>query len=178
MTQTTAVYLDGTLVGRGTGSAAYVWDAPADAHTYKAVTDTALDPARWPAATRGHSEWTFRSAATPEDHWTTLPLINLAYDIGTDLAGAVRGGSRIPVGLSASYVAGARDTGTLGGGRLEVSYDGGGTWTSVPLTGAHASWHGTLRVPRGAASVSLRAFAHDDKGGSVTQEIVRGVAVR
>ncbi|MGQ5637273.1 MULTISPECIES: S8 family serine peptidase [unclassified Streptomyces] len=178
MTQTTAVYLDGTLVGRGTGSAAYVWDAPADAHTYRAVTDTALDPARWPAATRGHSEWTFRSAATPEDHWTTLPLINLAYDIGTDLAGAVRGGSRIPVGLSASYVAGARDTGTLGGGRLEVSYDGGGTWTSVPLTGAHASWHGTLRVPRGAASVSLRAFAHDDKGGSVTQEIVRGVAVR
>ncbi|WP_330340304.1 S8 family serine peptidase [Streptomyces sp. NBC_00557] len=177
MTQTTAVYLDGTLVGQGAGSAAYVWDAPADAHTYKAVTDTALDAARWPLATRGHSEWTFRSAAAPEDHWTSLPLINLAYALGTDLAGAVRGGSRIPVGLSASYVAGAQHTGTLGGGRLEVSYDDGGTWTSVPLTGAGASWHGTLRVPRGAASVSLRASAHDDQGGSVTQEIVRGVAV-
>ncbi|MEW2154609.1 S8 family serine peptidase [Streptomyces sp. NPDC007189] len=178
MTQTTAVYLDGTLVDRGDGSAAYVWDAPADAHTYKAVTDTALDATRWPLATRGHSEWTFRSAATPQDRWTYLPLINLAYALDTDLSGAVRGGSRIPVGLSASYVAGAQDTGTLGGGRLEVSYDDGGTWTSVPLTGAHASWHGTLRVPRGASSVSLRAFAHDDMGGSVTQEIIRGAAVR
>ncbi len=81
MRQTTAVHLDGTLVVERTGSAAYVWDAPADEHTYRVVTDTALDAARWPLATRGHTEWTFRSAATPEDHWTYLPLINLAYDI-------------------------------------------------------------------------------------------------
>lgn len=131
------------------------------------VTDTALDSARWPLGSRGHSEWTFRSAATAEDHWSCLPLISLAYDIETDLAGSVRGGQRIPVGLGASYVAQAAGTGTLSGGRLEVSYDDGGTWTSVPLKGAGASWHGTLTVPRGASSVSLRASAHDDKGGAV-----------
>ncbi|MEU9477809.1 S8 family serine peptidase [Streptomyces sp. NPDC048191] len=178
MTQTTAVYLDGTLVDKGDSSAAYVWDAPADEHTYKVVTDTALDAGRWPLGSRGHSEWTFRSAATPEDHWSYLPLINLAYDIGTDLAGTVPGGRRIPVGLGASYVAGAAGTGKLGGGRLEVSYDDGGTWRTVPLAGAGASWRGTLTVPRGATSVSLRASAHDDKGGSVTQEVIRAVAVR
>ncbi|QHA04438.1 S8 family serine peptidase [Streptomyces broussonetiae] len=178
MSQTTAVYLDGTQVDRRTGSAGYVWDAPADEHTYKAVTDTALDPGHFPLATRGHTEWTFRSAATPDDHWTYLPLINLAYDLDTDLAGTVRGASRIPVGLGASYVAGAAGAGTLGGGRLEVSYDDGATWHTVPLTGKGASWHGTLTVPRTATSVSLRASAHDDKGGSVTQEILRAVAVR
>ncbi|MGW1914301.1 S8 family serine peptidase [Streptomyces sp. NPDC002076] len=178
MSQTTAVYLDGTLVDKGNSSAAYVWDAPADEHTYKVVTDTALDSARWPLGSRGHSEWTFLSAATAEDHWTYLPLINLAYDIETDLAGTVRGGQRIPVGLGASYVAQAAGTGTLGGGRLEVSYDDGGTWTSVPLNGADTSWHGTLTVPRGASSVSLRASAHDDKGGAVTQEIIGAVEVR
>ncbi|MER6730806.1 S8 family serine peptidase [Streptomyces puniciscabiei] len=178
MTQTTAVHLDGTLVDQGNGSAAYVWDAPADAHTYKVVTDTALDAGRWPLGSRGHAEWTFRSAATPEDHWTYLPLINLAYDIGTDLAGSVRGGHRVPVGLGAQYVVGAAGTGTLGGGRLEVSYDGGGSWRTVPLTGAGASWRGTLTVPRGASSISLRASAHDDRGGSVTQEIIRAVGVR
>ncbi|KOV67878.1 S8 family serine peptidase [Streptomyces sp. MMG1121] len=178
MSQTTAVYLDGALVDKGTSSAAYVWDAPADAHTYKAVTDTALDPARWKLATQGHSEWTFRSAATPEDHWTYLPLINLAYDLDTDLAGTVRGGQRVPVGLGASYVAQAAGTGTLGGGRLEVSYDEGTTWRTVSLTGKNASWRGTLTVPRGAKSLSLRASAHDDQGGSVTQEIIRAVAVR
>ncbi len=178
MSQTTAVYLDGTQVDRRTGSGAYVWDAPADEHTYKVVTDTALDAGHWPLATEGHSEWTFRSAATPEDHWTCLPLINLALDVHADLAGRVRGGQRTPVALSAEYVAKAAGTGTLGGGRLEVSYDDGTTWRTVPLTaGRGASWHGTLTVPRAAAHVSLRASAHDDRGGSVTQEIVRAVAV-
>ncbi|MGW2699084.1 S8 family serine peptidase [Streptomyces sp. NPDC001340] len=184
MSQTTAVYLDGTLVDRRKSSGVHVWDAPADEHTYKVVTDTALDAGQWQPAAQGHTEWTFRSAATPEDRWTYLPLINLAFDVDTDLAGKVRGGQRVPVGIGAEYVAKAAGTGTLGGGRLEVSYDDGTTWRTVPLTtgpgatGPDASWRGTLTVPRGAAHVSLRAWAHDDKGGSVTQEIIRAVAVR
>lgn len=182
MAQTTSVYLDGELVDQGPSSAAYVSDAPADAHTYKLVTDTALDAARWPLATEGHAEWTFRSAATPDDRWTYLPLINLSFDVDTDLAGKVRGGKKLRVGLGADHVAGAPDTGTIGGGKLEVSYDDGKTWRQVALRGgdggAEASWHGTLNVPRDAEHVSLRAFARDDRGGSVTQEILRAVAVR
>ncbi|MFC5657030.1 S8 family serine peptidase [Streptomyces nogalater] len=178
LSQTTAVYLDGTLVERNTGSTAYVFGAPADEHTYKVVTDTALDPGRWPAATRGHTEWTVRSAATPADRWTYLPLVNLAFDLDTDLAGRVPAGRRVPVGMSAGYVAGAAGTGRLGGGRLEVSYDDGTTWRPVPLTaGRGASWRGTLTVPRGTAHLSLRASARDDRGGSVTQEIIRAAAV-
>ncbi|MFB7497632.1 S8 family serine peptidase [Streptomyces sp. NPDC056161] len=178
MTQDTAVYLDGAEVDRRQGSAAYVEDAPADEHTYKVVTDTALDAGRWGRATRGHAEWTFRSAATPEDRWTGLPLINLSFDVGTDLAGRVADG-RVPVRLGAAYVAGAAGTGRLGGGTLDVSYDDGTTWRPVALTvDPGAAWHGTLTVPRDAAHVSLRATARDDKGGSVTQEIVRAVAVK
>ncbi|MFJ8144393.1 S8 family serine peptidase [Streptomyces sp. NPDC096048] len=184
MSQTTSVYLDGELVGQGPGSAAYVDDAPADEHTYRLVTDTALDPDRWRLGTEGHAEWTFRSAAAPDDRWTHLPLINLSFDVGTDLAGEVRGGKRLRVGIGAAYVAGAPDTGAIGGGKLEVSYDEGETWRQVRLRDGdgeddgEASWHGTLSVPRDAGHVSLRAFARDDRGGSVTQEIVRAVAVR
>ncbi|MFH9813889.1 S8 family serine peptidase [Streptomyces sp. NPDC017230] len=184
LSQTTSVYLDGELVDQRPSSAAYVWDAPADEHTYKLVTDTALDAGRWKLGTRGHAEWTFRSAATPDDRWTYLPLINLSFDVDTDLAGEVRGGKKLRVGLGAEYVAGAPDTGTLGGGKLEVSYDEGETWQQVRLRGGdgkgdgQASWHGTLNVPRDAGHVSLRASARDDRGGSVTQEIVRAVAVR
>ncbi|MYR45826.1 S8 family serine peptidase [Streptomyces sp. SID5910] len=178
MTQTTAVYVDGELADEGPSSAAYVWDAPADEHTYKLVTDTALDAERWGTGTKGHAEWTFRSAATPEDRWTFLPLINLSFDVDTDLAGEVRGGRRLSVGIGAAYVAGAPDTGTIGGGTLQVSYDDGRSWKSVRLTGKGADWHGTLDVPRGAEHVSLRASARDDRGGSVTQEIVRAVGVR
>ncbi|MEU9635638.1 S8 family serine peptidase [Streptomyces tendae] len=182
MSQTTSVYLDGELVDQGPSSAAYVWEAPADEHTYKLVTDTALDAARWPTATKGHAEWTFRSAATPDDRWTFLPLINLSFDVDTDLAGKVRGGKKLGIGLGAEYVAGAPDTGTIGGGRLEVSYDDGKSWHQVRLRGGdgggETSWQGTLSVPRDAEHVSLRASARDDRGGSVTQEIVRAVAVR
>ncbi|MFB9737695.1 S8 family serine peptidase [Streptomyces thermocoprophilus] len=178
MRQTTSVYVDGQLADRGSGSAAYVWDAPADEHTYTVVTETGLDAARWGLATEGRAEWTFRSAAPAGNRAVHLPLINLAFDVPTDLAGTVRAGHRLKVGLSASYVAGATGTGTLGGGRLEASYDDGRTWRAVPLSGDGASWHGTLTVPRGASSVSLRASASDDRGGKAVQEIVRAVGVK
>lgn len=178
MTQTTEVYRDGALVDRRTSSGAYDWDAPADEHTYKVVTDTAHDADRWELSTRGHAEWTFKSAATPADRWTFLPLLNLAFDVDTDLAGDVRGGGRVPVGISASYVVGAPDTGAIVGGTLQVSYDDGKSWQLVQLSGARAKWHGTLTVPRGARYISLRASASDDQGGSVRQEIVRAVGVR
>ncbi|MFF6999209.1 S8 family serine peptidase [Streptomyces sp. NPDC008313] len=184
MTQRTRAYQDGEPVDEETGSTAYVWDAPAGEHTYGVVTDTTLDPDRWRLATKGHSEWTFRSSATPDDRWTTLPLLNLGYDVGTDLAGDVRGG-RVPVGLHAEYVEGATGTGTVGGGTLAVSYDDGASWQPVKLTRSRSggddgrvAWRGTLTVPRDAAHVSLRAFAHDDRGGSVRQEVIRAVGVR
>ncbi|GHE83483.1 S8 family serine peptidase [Streptomyces fumanus] len=178
MRQRTAVYLDGAPVGTSADATAYVSAAPPGEHTYRLVTDTALDAGRWTPGSTAHAEWTFRSAATPQDRWTYLPLINLSFALDTDLAGRVRGGRELPVGLGAQYVAGAPDTGTLGGGKLDVSYDAGRTWRPVRLTGDGASWRGTLEVPRGAEHLSLRASARDDRGGTVTQEIVRAVAVR
>ncbi|MER5963236.1 S8 family serine peptidase [Streptomyces sp. NPDC002057] len=180
MTQYTEVYVNGTRVDRKMSSGAYAWDAPAEEATYKVVTDTALDPARWRLAGKGHSEWTFRSAETPSDRTTYLPMLNLGFDVDTDLNGDVRAGHKLPVGIFAEYVKGATGTGTITGGTLEVSYDEGRTWTGVALRKDRhgAAWNGELRVPRGAASVSLRAGASDDRGGSVTQELIRAVGVR
>ena len=178
LTQFTEVYQDGTRVDRRRGSGAYDWEAPADEHTFKVVTDITSDPDRWRLSTKGHSEWTFKSSATPDDRWTFLPLLNLGYDIDTDLAGDVRAGGRVPVGIYAEYVKGAPDTGTIGGGKLDVSYDDGKSWKSVALDGRGASWKGTLTVPRGAEFISLRASASDDRGGRVSQEIIRAVGVK
>ncbi|MBT2440249.1 S8 family serine peptidase [Streptomyces sp. ISL-36] len=179
MTQFTEVYIDGVRVDRKMSSGAYAWDAPAQEAQYKVVTDTTLDPARWRLSTRGHAEWTFRSAETPADRITYLPLINLGFDVDTDLNGDVRGGSRLPVRVFAEYVEGATGTGRIGGGALEVSYDEGATWTKVALkASARGGWAGDVRVPDGATSVSLRAGASDDRGGSVRQEIIRAMGVR
>ncbi|KUL53549.1 S8 family serine peptidase [Streptomyces sp. NRRL S-1521] len=180
MTQTTEVLVDGNSVDRRTGSAAYVWDADPAEHTYKVVTDTTLDPARWELATKGHSEWTFRSKETPEDRKTSLPLLNLGFDVDTSLTGEVRGGRTVPLGIFAEYGKGAEGGGRVGGAALAVSYDEGKTWRDVTLRrdGGKASWQGRLKVPADAGSVSLRASAEDDRGGGVTQEIIRAVGVR
>ncbi|MFD7292884.1 S8 family serine peptidase [Streptomyces sp. NPDC059897] len=178
MTQTTEAFVNGESAGRRTGSATQFSVSDGSVQPFRLVTDTALDPSVWGLGTTSHSEWTFRSGTTPDDRYTFLPLINLNYDIGTDLAGRIEAGKRLPVGLSAEYVKGAAGTGAIGGGTLKVSYDDGKTWKSVSLTGSGASWKGTLNVPKGAASLSLRASAKDDKGGTVSQEIVRAAAVK
>ncbi|MFJ3765011.1 S8 family serine peptidase [Streptomyces sp. NPDC090082] len=180
MTQYTEVYVNGVRVDRKMSSGAYAWDAPSEEAAYKVVTDTTLDADRWRLGTKGHSEWTFRSAETPSDRVTRLPLLNLGIDVDTDLNGDVRAGDRLPVGISAAYVAGAAGTGRIGTGSLVASYDEGATWTKVALRkSSHgASWTGELRIPKGAGTVSLRAGARDDRGGSVTQELIRAVGVR
>ncbi|MEU7578923.1 S8 family serine peptidase [Streptomyces sp. NPDC041068] len=180
MTQVSEVFVDGVSVDRRKSSGVYVWDADSAERTYKVVTDTTLDAERWSLATKGHAEWTFRSKETPEDKKTFLPLLNLGFDVETSLAGDVRGGRTVDVGIFSEYVKGAPDTGVIGGGKLSVSYDEGKTWKAVALErdGRKAAWEGELKVPGDAKSVSLRASASDDRGGVVSQEIVRAVGVR
>ncbi|MEU1365422.1 S8 family serine peptidase [Streptomyces sp. NPDC005803] len=181
VTQTTEVYVDGVRVDRRLGSGAYARKVKSTEQDFRVVTDTALDPDVWRLATKGHSEWTFKSAATPADRWTYLPMLNLGFDVDTDLHGDVRAGSRLDLGIFSEYVKGAADTGRITGSTLEVSFDDGATWRSVPLDRVRhrsASWAGSVRVPHDARYVSVRASATDDRGGSVEQEIVRAVGVR
>ncbi|MEU7032821.1 S8 family serine peptidase [Streptomyces sp. NPDC046237] len=179
-TQFTEVYVNGTRVDRKMSSGAYAWDAPEEEATYKVVTDTTMDPARWRLSTKGHSEWTFRSEEPAADTTVYLPLINLGFDVDTDIKGDVRGGSRVSVGIFAEYVRGATGTGRLGGGTLDVSYDDGTTWQKVTLrpSSRGAAWTAELRVPDDAQYISFRAGASDDRGGSVKQEIIRAVGVK
>ncbi|MET7644052.1 hypothetical protein ABZS83_10470 [Streptomyces sp. NPDC005426] len=181
MTQATEVYVDGVRVDRRLGSGAYARKVKSTEQDFRVVTDTALDPDVWRLATKGHSEWTFKSAATPADRWTYLPMLNLGFDVGTDLHGDVRAGSRLDLGIFSECVKGAADTGRITVSTLEVSFDDGATWRSVPpdrVRHRSASWAGSVRVPHDARYVPERASATDDRGGSVEQEIVRAVGVR
>lgn len=181
LTQFTEVYVDGVQVDRKQSSGAYARNVKPTEQDFKVVTDTTLDPDVWRLATKGHSEWTFKSSATPADRWTYLPLLNLGFDVDTDLHGDVRAGNRLDLGIFSEYVKGASDTGRITGSTLEVSFDDGATWTSVELDGGRgksAAWAGSVRVPNDAQYISVRASAADDKGGSVKQEIIRAVGVR
>ncbi|MEU6018817.1 S8 family serine peptidase [Streptomyces sp. NPDC047515] len=181
VTQFTEVYVDGVQVDRRMSSGAYARKVKPTEQDFRVVTDTTLDPDVWHLSTKGHSEWTFKSANTPADRWTYLPMLNLGFDVDTDLHGDVRAGKRLDLGIYSEYVKGATDTGKITGSTLEVSFDDGATWTSVELDtvrGKSAAWAGSVRVPDDARYISVRASAADNKGGSVKQEIIRAVGVR
>ncbi|WP_328694797.1 S8 family serine peptidase [Streptomyces sp. NBC_00342] len=181
LTQFTEVYVDGVQADRRKSSGVHAWHVKPTEQDFKVVTDTTMDPDVWRLATKGHSEWTFKSSATPADRWTYLPMLNLGFDVDTDLHGDVRAGKRLDLGIFSEYVKGAPDTGKITGSTLEVSFDDGATWTSVELDGVRgksAAWAGSVRVPNDAQYISVRASAADNKGGSVKQEIIRAVGVR
>ncbi|GAA4693512.1 hypothetical protein APR04_002271 [Promicromonospora umidemergens] len=117
-------------------------------------------------------------AAVPGHTGTPLPLVQLDYDVDTALDGTVRAGSVVPLSVAPYTVPGAPRAGSVAGATLEVSYDGGATWSPVKLRKDDERWEARLRIPpRGADLVSLRASARDDAGNSVTQEVVSAFGI-
>lgn len=134
-------------------------------------------PDRWRLATRTSTAWDFRAQTTESEDWVNLPLLQLDYDLDTDLGGRVA--SRTDIGLRAFHPPAVEGAGTVTGATLEVSYDDGATWKRVDLSpdGTDA-WVGPVRIPARATHLSLRATATDDAGNRVTQEVVRAAGVR
>ena len=133
----------------------------------------------WTHSTESHSAWTFRAETTETGDWAYLPLLQVDYHLDTDLSGALRGGSRSTLGLTAFHESDVTGAGAVTGGTLEVSYDDGATWTRVTLGKVRpGTWSADVRVPRNATFGSLRATAKDDAGNSVTQEVIRAFSVR
>ena len=112
-------------------------------------------------------------------HDPILPLVQVNFHVDTDLAGDTRAGRTDVIGFDAWTMSDASLEGHLTGGRLQVSYDDGASWTSVPLTGSTGQWKGHVTYPDNPSRfVSLRAKAWDSKGNTVTQEITRAYGLK
>jgi hypothetical protein len=119
------------------------------------------------------TEWDFTSG----DGYVDLPLIQLDYGVATDLSGAAARTGAFT--LTASHLTGVTGAGRIVGATLQLSYDDGAHWTPATLHGdGHGAWTTTVRAPRSASYVSLRATAHDDAGNAVSQTVVRAYALR
>lgn len=162
-----------TLVSRSDGYAGWSSGLTGEQQQYSLTLDASrADTGHWARSTATHTTWTFRSSAPPQGTPSKeIPLLDLSYDIDTDLRGDVPAGRKVKIGLSAaSYTSGAVATGAA----LQVSYDDGGTWHRVSLqrTG-DGRWTASLSTPRtGDAPVSLRASAEGPDGLTVTQEVI------
>ncbi|MFG3039460.1 S8 family serine peptidase [Streptomyces sp. NPDC048330] len=172
----TTLYRDGTQVASVNSQSGRVWDAPAG--RYELIATGQRDGAAWPTSTRTRTTWAFdyQPLAANGAVRADVPLLNLDYDVDTDVEGRARAGHRLDLGLrSTTYTGGIAATGAT----LQVSYDDGATWRAAPLkrTG-EGRWATVLHTPDDASSISLRATSEAPGGLSVEQEVVRAVLLK
>jgi hypothetical protein len=166
---------DGVPVGESTLPSTQ-FTVPGAAATYQLTLDVARDrgdaPSWWTTSTATSTTWTFRSGRPTGAE--VLPLLQVGYELGTDLRNAAPGWRPYPLLLRPGYQPGATARGPIDV-RAEVSYDDGKTWQRLDgwrgPDGTTAVW---LRpAPRGATFASLRVNAWDGAGNRVDQTITR-----
>jgi hypothetical protein len=68
--------------------------------------------------------------------------------------------------------------GNVEGATLEVSFNEGKSWKKVKLNQDGDTFNVTIKNPKNAANVSLKASAWDDEGNKITQEIIKAYGLR
>jgi hypothetical protein len=121
-------------------------------------------------STKVAAAWTFTSAETPEEEPSELPLSTVRLAPKLALNGTAPAGSTLTVPLK---VAGAAaGTGKIATLTVKVSYDGGSTWKTAPVTtdtkGARTA---KVKHPATAKAVSYRVYLKDTSGNTVTETI-------
>ena len=169
---TMKVYENGTLVSTTNGwASANLWPVPPDQITYTLDLEASRDPAVWRLSPRTHTVWTVVSKPVGADGLDLMPLLQLDYQVDTNLAGDARVG-RQRIGLAASHLDGAVGAGKITGAALAISVDDGVTWRPIDLRRSGDSWVATFEAPK-SGFVSLQATAWDDAGNKIIQEVVR-----
>jgi hypothetical protein len=128
----------------------------------------------WNWGTSTRTVWDFRSTTASADKAVALPLLQVDYDVPTDLYGRVAARPHL-IGFNVHQQAGApaaRSTSL----QAEVSFDEGKSWRRIIAVGGHGRY--TALVPAGKGSVSLRVVAGDGLGNKVTQTVIKAYGIK
>ncbi len=171
------LYRDDELLGEAADRGAAI-DVPAGPGTFRLELDGRFEQPWWLYSTQVSSAWTFHSAGDDGDG-ERLPLLVADYDVpGADALGAVPADGPIRVDVGLRHQVGTPGV-EIDEVELEVSYDGGESWTPAPLRGRGDRYTATLAAPDGAGdAVSLRLSAADVDGNRLEQTVVRAFGLR
>ncbi|HET7900938.1 MAG TPA: S8 family serine peptidase [Candidatus Nanopelagicales bacterium] len=174
------VWQDGELVKDATGFAsATLMDTGDGAHRLRIDLTATRDATVWTFSPRTHTVWDVVSPPLSQglDSVDLLPVLQVGYDVQTDLAGYTRQG-RQSLRFSVTHLADAYGAGTVGGVTLAVSVDDGRHWRTVPATAAGSGWYSVSFTAPAHRFVSLRVMGSDTKGNTVRQDVIRAYGVR
>lgn len=170
---TFAVTVNGEEIAKTEGwASASIEGPPAGTTLYELDLRATRDPGFYKFSTSTHTMWQVVSKPVADPNLAEImPVLQLDYQVSTDLSGNTRGGAQ-HLGITPAHLAGAVGTGTIAGAILEVSFDDGTTWEKVKLTRNGGTWVADFAAPANGF-VSLRTTAWDTVGNRVTQEITR-----
>ncbi len=174
---------DGELVGESEDKFGF-FDVPDGPGTFRLELDSSRSEPWWRYSTAISSAWTFRSTGegTPEEP-ERLPLLLVDYDVPqADLANRVHVGKPVTLSLGVRHQYGSDAAGTaVAAVTLDLSYDDGETWTSVPVKpGSSGSYTARVVHPASAAggAVTLRVDVRDRDGNRLEQTVTRAYGLR
>ncbi len=172
----TALYRNGTKVGEAAESYAE-FTVPRAAADYR-LEMSARRGAPHVLSTQEQATWTFRSGHVGGGKPSRLPLSTVRFTPPLDLHNSAPAGRlfSVPVTVDRHPGSGAQAMKSL---TVEVSYDDGRTWKTVPVLKQPGSNQlaAVLEHPERAGFVSLRAKATDKAGNTVTQTVVRAYRI-
>ena len=109
-----------------------------------------------------------------------IPVLTANWDLDLDATNAARAGHPFTLRLNARTQPGA-DPVPVTGATVFVSYDDGGTWREIAMTGTGGQFTGTVHHPKmrdTTGFVSLKYQLTDASGGILEQTIYRAYALK
>lgn len=122
-------------------------------------------------STRTGTTWRFRSGRSEAER-TVLPLVQADYDIAANAYNAVPAGKPYPLFIKPGYQPGATGPGGFTA-TVEVSYDGGETWSPAPVSEVGGRLRADVAAAGGAGFVTVRVIVTDAAGNQLDQRIDR-----
>jgi Subtilase family/PA domain len=174
------VFQGDTLIRDNPLSADMQWqEVPPGNLPYRAVLDVERPADIFRLSTSTHTEWTFMSDTQESDRFEPFSVMQLDYQLETDLRGDLEAGARHEMAIRPV----SSDFGSLPGKVTEVtfkvSYDDGASWRNVSLAkGTDGWWRGSFKPAKAGSFLSVRASAGMDSGYSIEQEIIRAYGLR
>ncbi|MCX5395049.1 S8 family serine peptidase [Streptomyces sp. NBC_00094] len=175
------VFQGDTLIHDNPVSGDMQWvEVPAGKLPYRAVLDVERPGDLFRLSTRTRTEWTFLSDTVDSDFFEPFSVLNLDYELETDLHGDVKAATTQKITLRPVSMDLGTVPGTVTEVTLDVSYDDGADWQKVTLAKrTDGSWTGSFRTAeKPGGFVSLRASAGTDSGFGVRNEIIRAYGLR
>jgi len=166
-------------VGRGTYAIGDFAVGVAGPATYRVEFDVNKGRPDWDLSSEVHSAWTFRSQRPPTAARTPVPTLTAKWDLDLDPANAAPAGRDFAVRLKTGHT--VPTSAAVRSAKAWISFDDGGTWKKISLTGTGGQFTSTVRHPAAhdtTGYAALRFEVIDTAGGKFEQTVHKAYVLK